>query len=69
MRVVRESMLSGKRYAGPEALEKEIVDSIASENSLLDESRNLLLPYISKNQATYSSLKKTLNHDILSQLK
>ncbi|MBV1881215.1 MAG: enoyl-CoA hydratase/isomerase family protein [Pseudomonadales bacterium] len=69
MRVVRESILSGKRYAGPEALTKEIVDSIASENSLLDESSKLLLPYTSKNQATYSSLKKTLNNDILSLLK
>ncbi len=68
-RVIREAVLSGKRYSGAEALDRQIVDSSSSLDDLYIQAGNLMTPYVGKNRATYSKLKTNFNSGILCHLK
>ena len=63
--IVRECVLSGKRYAGDEALRKGIVDSAVKETELISESIHLLREYLDKNRDTYADLKLSLHQELI----
>lgn len=46
---LRESVIFGKRITGPEAVNLKIVDGVASESSLISESKKLGFQALGKN--------------------
>ena len=59
----REAVLSGRRYAGEEALAAGFADAIASEDELLTTAKNLAAPLAQKQRRIFGTLKKQLYAD------
>jgi enoyl-CoA hydratase/carnithine racemase len=64
-----ESIVTGKRYAAEEALEKGIVDAIAAEDEVLPRAIELAEQHVGKNRTAIVALKEEMYRDALGILR
>ncbi|MBT8150648.1 MAG: enoyl-CoA hydratase/isomerase family protein [Gammaproteobacteria bacterium] len=64
--LLRDVLLTGKRFGGVEACEVGIVDAACAEDQLLATARQLAQPMLGKNRDALGALKRGVNIDILS---
>jgi len=63
-----EMLVTGRRYTAPQALERRIVDQIASESELLPRAVELAQGLASKHRATFGAIKRGLFEAELAKL-
>ena len=66
---VRESILTGRRFAAGECLERGIVDATAAENDVLGEAVDRAAAMVEKDRSTMRSLKEGLYGDALAVMR
>lgn len=57
---IRDAVLTGKRYSGPDAMDAGIVDSVASDSELLGQAKTLAATISEKKRAIYRTLKQDI---------
>ncbi|MEO9328914.1 enoyl-CoA hydratase/isomerase family protein [Gordonia aurantiaca] len=55
-----ESMTTGRRYGGPDALAAGLVDAIADEDAVISTALDRLKPLLDKDENTLATIKKTM---------
>ena len=63
--LLRDLLLGGVRIGGMEAAQRALVDRVCAETNLINESFVLMEPLVSKDRATFASLKRGINQDVL----
>lgn len=63
--LLRDVLLGGVRIGGMEAAQRALVDRVCAEANLINESFALMEPLVSKDRATFASLKRGINQDVL----
>ncbi len=61
--VLRDAVLTGKRFSGEESLHLGICDAISDEQNLLDSAKEIIAPIALKKRQIYKNFKTTLYGD------
>ncbi len=63
-----EAMTTGKRYGADEALQRQIVHSVAPEQDVLRSARELAKANAAKSRSTLAAIKKTMFREVLTAI-
>lgn len=58
--VLRDALLSGKRFGGPECVSLSIADAVCSEDDLITTAIELITAFSTKDRSIFTTLKSTL---------